>query len=106
MAAVSGSAPKAGTFGSSRSKNSKPSPRPYEVRGITSQEAVEFAISYAKQQKALQEQDVNQDRLRGRTDGPRQVVCKTGPEEERHYHTITKSQPRQLKNGARSALRH
>ena len=72
----------------------KASPRPFEVRGITSQEAVEFAISYAKQQKALREQHTCQ--ARPRTDRARTA---SGPEEDKHYHSVTKSQSRQLTAG-------
>ena len=77
------------------SRPPKANARANEV-GITSQEAVEFAISYAKQQRQVQEaqqgspqhQSGRQHRL-------------SGPEGEKHYHTFTKSQPRQLTTGAR-----
>ena len=72
----------------------KPSPRPFEVKGITSQEAVEFAISYAKQQKALNTQSTFQAKT-----GPDRTRTASGPEQDKHYHSVTKSQPRQLTAG-------
>lgn len=90
-------APIAGAYRPTNKVQAKASPRPFEVRGITSQEAVEFAISYAKQQKALQESDSPQ--ARPRTDRARSVC---GPEEDKHYHSVTRSQPRQLTTGTES----
>lgn len=72
----------------------KPSPRAAEV-GVSSQEAVEYAINYAKQQRQLQEvQTGSQQHHAGR--GRRL----SGPECEKHYHAVTKTQPRQLTAGA------
>lgn len=77
----------------------KPSPRANEV-GITSQEAVEFAISYAKQQRQIQEaQQGNQQHQPGRE---HQL---SGPEGDKHYHTFTKSQSGQLTAGTRRRKR-
>lgn len=75
------------------SRQQKPSARATEV-GITSQEAVEFAISYAKQQRQLHEaRSGSQQQQSGRQ---HQF---SGPEGEKHYHAFTKSQPRQLTTG-------
>lgn len=77
------------------SRAPKPSARASEI-GISSQEAVEFAINYAKQQKHLQEvQQGSQQHETGRE-------CRlSGPECEKHYHAFTKTQPRQLTTGER-----
>ena len=74
----------------------KPSARASEV-GISSQEAVEFAISYAKQQRQLQE--VQQSSPQHQTGRERRL---SGPECEKHYHAFTKTQPRQLTTGVRT----
>lgn len=73
----------------------KPSARASEV-GISSQEAIEFAISYAKQQRQLQE--VQQGSQQHQTGRERRL---SGPEGEKHYHAFTKTQPRQLTTGVR-----
>ena len=76
----------------------KPSPRANEV-GITSQEAVEYAISYAKQQRQRQEaQQGGQQQQAGRE---HQL---SGPEGEKHYHAFTKSQSGQLVTGKNATL--
>ena len=72
---------------------SKPSPRPTE-KGITSQEAVEFAISYAREQQRQREQEM--ESTGPRTERERQLL---GPEEDKHYHCVTRSQPGQLATG-------
>lgn len=72
----------------------KASPRPFEVRGITSQEAVEFAINYAKQQRALQ--DPGSPQARPKTS---RAQTSFGQEEDKHYHSVTRSQPGQLAAG-------
>lgn len=77
------------------SRAPKPSARASEV-GISSQEAVEFAISYAKQQKELQE--VQQGSQQHQTGRERRL---SGPECEKHYHAFTKTQPKQLTTGVR-----
>ncbi|DBB12886.1 TPA: hypothetical protein ACH3X3_005647 [Trebouxia sp. C0006] len=69
---------------------SKPSPRPTE-KGITSQEAVEFAISYAREQQRQREQEM--ESTGPRTDRERELL---GPEEDKHYHCVTRSLPGQL----------
>ena len=74
----------------------KPSARASEI-GISSQEAVEFAISYAKQQRQLQE--VQQGSQQHETGRERRL---SGPECEKHYHSFTKTQPRQLTTGVRT----
>ena len=71
----------------------KASPRPTE-KGVTSQEAVEFAISYAKEQRLKQEQE--QRSITPRTARERQLL---GPEADKHYHLVTRSQPGQLAIG-------
>ena len=71
----------------------KASPRPTE-KGVTSQEAVEFAISYAKEQRLKQEQE--QRSVTPRTAGERRLL---GPEADKHYHLVTRSQPGQLATG-------
>ena len=71
----------------------KPSPRATEV-GITSQEAVEFAISYAKQQRQMQEA-----RPGSQQHQPGRQHQFSGPEAEKHYHAFTKSQTGQLTMG-------
>ena len=72
---------------------SKPSPRPTE-KGITSQEAVEFAISYAREQQRQREQEM--ESTGPRTDRERELL---GPEEDKHYHCVTRSLPGQLAMG-------
>jgi hypothetical protein len=78
---------------------SKPSPRPTE-KGITSQEAVEFAISYAREQQRQREQEMESTGPRTdretETERQRQLL---GPEEDKHYHCVTRSQPGQLATG-------
>ena len=73
---------------------SKPSPRPIEP-GVTSQEAVEFAISYAREQRQKQQRELESRGIR--TEKGQQL---SGPEEDKHYHRVTRSQPGQLAAGA------
>ena len=86
--------PVGGIYRPNNKASAKPSSRPFEVKGITSQEAVEFAISYAKQQKALSTQNTFQAKT-----GPDRARTASGPEQDKHYHSVTKSQPRQLTAG-------
>ena len=76
----------------------KPSPRADEV-GITSQEAVEFAISYAKQQRQRQEAQQG-----GQQQQPGREHLLSGPEGEKHYHAFTKSQSGQLVTGTHAKM--
>lgn len=73
---------------------SKPSPRTDE-KGVTSQEAVEFAVSYAREQR--QKQDLELESPGARTSRGQQLL---GPEGDKHYHCVTRSQPGQLAAGA------
>ena len=83
------------SFAKSRyTRPAKPSPRANEV-GITSQEAVEFAISYAKQQR--QRQEAQQGSQQQHAGHEHQLA---GPEGDKHYHACTKSQSGQLIRGA------
>lgn len=75
------------------SRPSKPSPRTDE-KGVTSQEAVEFAISYAKEQRQKQGREL--ESLRPGTAKEQQLL---GPERDKHYHCVTKTQPGQLAAG-------
>ena len=76
------------------SRPSKPSPRPTE-QGVTSQEAVEFAISYAREQRQKQQRELESRGIRA--EKGQQLL---GPEEDKHYHRVTRSQPGQLAAGA------